>query len=152
GAAFEAHHHVRIREIEPALSDDDSPRPSLQPFEGDARTRALEKKIAYLESRIVELARELEQARSHVAIDIDFSDIEAKDEQRAEETDDLARRLRHDPRDLESMHALYRLLTKPGDEDRRWCVAQVLVHLGAATADEQALFRAHDDGAALIRP
>src|SRR5262249_13233408 len=91
-AAFEAHHPIRVREIAAGFAEGDEPRASLQPFEGDARTRALEKKIAYLEGRVAELERELEQARSQVAVDIDFSDFDApRGEQRVgEDVEELA--------------------------------------------------------------
>src|SRR5262245_45617897 len=66
-AAYTARHGVTIREAEPPMfTPDDEPRPSLQPLEPatDQRTLALQRRVAWLEGRVVELERELEEARS----------------------------------------------------------------------------------------
>src|SRR5262249_41947944 len=149
----EARHHVKIREV----GDDDEAaiRASVMPLvpATDARTLALERRITFLEGRIAELERELEEARSQVSVDIDFSDAVPAPAEGGEEDDVVAllRRLRHDPRDADTLHALYRIYARSGDLDRRFAVAQVLSFLGAAT-DEEAFTHAQHKTETLIRP
>jgi len=152
-AAYEARNRVVIKD----LSMDDSPPPAtIAPLEPatDHRTLALERRIKFLEGRIKELEHDLEEARAHVSVEVDLSDVapapaatHVPDEDPAE----LARRVRHDPRDDSSLHALFRLYKKSGDVDRQWCVAQVLAYLGHASAEEQDIYGKHKE-AALIRP
>ncbi|HVJ89142.1 MAG TPA: hypothetical protein VM580_05010 [Labilithrix sp.] len=148
-AAYEARHRIVIKD----LSFTDEPPPAtIMPLEvpTDQRTLALERRIKFLEGRIEELERELEAARAHVAVEVDLSDVtaeEAPDDDPAE----LARRVRHDPRDVDSLHALFRLYKKAGELDRQWCVAQVLSYLKAANGEEQDCYASHRE-AALIRP
>ncbi len=154
-AAYEARNRIVVKD----LSMDDSPPPAtIMPLEPatDHRTMALERRIKHLETRIKDLETELEDARSHVSVEVDFSEHAASlispprdipDEDPAE----LARRVRHDPRDDASLHALYRLYKKAGDLDRQWCVTQVLAYLGVADAEEQEIYGRHRE-AALIRP
>lgn len=150
-AAYEARNRVVIKD----LSFDDAPPPAtIMPLEPatDHRTLALERRIKTLEARVRELEGELEEARAHVSVEVDFSD--ASPEAKAVPEDDpaeLARRVRHDPRDEEALHALYRLYGKQGDLDRQWCVAQVLAYLDVAKPEEKDLFGKHKE-AALIRP
>ncbi len=151
-AAYEARHRVVIKD----LSFDDSPPPAtIMPLEPatDHRTLALERRIKSLEARIKELESELEEARSNVAVEVDLSDVTAPAAKAVPEDDpaELARRVRHDPRDEEALHALYRLYGKQGDLDRQWCTAQVLAFLGIAKGEEQELYARHRE-AALIRP
>lgn len=153
-AAYEARHGAaRTRPAQFGI-DDDALRPSIAPIEPatDQRTLALERRIAVLEARIAELERELEDARAQVQVEVDFSGLDATAS--AGDHDDpaeIARRLRHDPRDEGLLHALYRASGRQGDVDRQWCAAQVLVHLGAADADEAATYAKHrTDG--LVRP
>src|SRR5215471_13259314 len=124
-AAYEARHHVRVTEeraVEDAL-----PR-SIAPLEPatDQRTLALERRVKYLEARVVELQRELEEARAQVAIEVDLSDVAPQAQVPEDDPAELARRVRHDPRDEASLHALYRLYGKQGDGDRALCIADVL--------------------------
>jgi hypothetical protein len=152
-AAYEARNRVVIKD----LSMDDSPPPAtisvLEPAT-DQRTLALERRIKFLEGRIKELEGALEEAQSHINVEVDFSDVaspapgkEIPDDDPAE----LARRVRHDPRDVDSLHALFRLYKKANDVDRQWCVSQVLTFLGVANAEEQALHAKHQT-TTLIRP
>jgi hypothetical protein len=151
--AFEARHRVSVREVAEDGADD-GPRGSLVPIEPatDPRTLALQRRVAHLEGRVAELERELEDARAHVAVEVDFSDVEAGAPARAEDDPvELYRKVRHDPRDVESLHGLFRAHTRDGDVDRAFCTAHALTYLGAATAEETATFQAHrSDG--LIRP
>jgi hypothetical protein len=143
-AAYEARHRVVIREEIAA------PPASLQPLEPatDPRTLALQRRIAALTARVAELERELEQARAQVSVEVDLSDVSAPARSGApvaEEADatEILRRLRHDPRDTESLHAIFRHYGQAGDVDRQWCAAEVLAYLGAATAEEKALHARH---------
>jgi hypothetical protein len=151
-AAYEARHRVVIKD----LSFDDAPPPAtIMPFEPatDQRTLALERRVKALQARIVELEQELEEARTRISVEVDFSDHGAPAAASGPEDDpaELARRVRHDPRDDTSLHALFRLYKKSGDVDRQWCVAQVLSYLGAADREEKEVWEKHRE-AALIRP
>ena len=150
-AAYEARNRVVIKD----LSFDDQPPPAtIMPLEPatDQRTLALERRIKFLETKIKDLEVALEEAQSHVNIEVDFSDHEAP---KAAVPDDdpaeLARRVRHDPRDTDSLHALFSLYKKTNDIDRQWCTAAVLTYLDSANNEESALWGKHRE-AALIRP
>jgi hypothetical protein len=148
-AAYEARYHVRV--TEERLDEAIAPR-SIAPLEPatDQRTLALERRVAYLEARVRELEAALEEARANVAIEVDLSDV-ARSQVPDDDPAELARRVRHDPRDETALHALYRAYSKPGDADRRVCVCEVLVHLGTATPEQAAVLSAAKTGA-LIRP
>lgn len=154
-AAYEARHQIRIREItEP--SEPEVPRVSLEPLEPatDQRTLALQRRVKQLEARIVELERDLEEARAHVAVEVDLSDFKVAVPGKVVPEDDpveLQRRLRHDPRDVDSHRALFRAYSRTGEIDRRWCVANALVYLGAANDEEKTCY-AQYRGEGLIRP
>jgi hypothetical protein len=150
-SAYEARHRIVIKD----LSFVDEPPPAtIMPLEAptDQRTLALERRIKFLEGRIGELERQLEEARAQVSIEVDLSDVSSP---RASVPDDdpaeLARRVRHDPRDVDSLHTLFRIYRNTGDLDRSWCVAQVLSYLAAATSEEKEHFAKHRE-ASLIRP
>ena len=145
-AAYESRNRVVIKD----LSDAEPGPQSIQPLvpATDARTQALERRIKALEARIKDLEVELEDARANIAIDIDLSDVApAPAASRAalpeEDPADLARRVRHDPRDEDSLHALYRLYEKRGEKDSRYLVAQVLAYLGSANEAQKAFFDEH---------
>ena len=151
-AAYEARHRVVIKD----LSFVDEPPPAtIMPFEpaSDVRTLALERRIKALEARIAELERDLEEARAQVSVEVDLSDVAGPGANAIPDDDpaELARRVRHDPRDEDTLHALYRVTKKAGDVDRQWCVAQVLSYLGVATEEEAACYAQHRT-ATLIRP
>ncbi len=153
-AAYEARHQVRIHEVTiTEVGGEDQPRASLAPLEPatDQRTLALERRIKSLEARIAELEYELAEARAHVPIDIDLSDLKADQAIPEDDPVELQRRLRHDPRDAESLHAMFRVATKAGDLDRKWCTAHVLTFLGAANQEERDYFETHKT-TGLIRP
>jgi hypothetical protein len=153
-AAYEARNRVVIKD----LSADEMPPPAtIMPLEPatDHRTLALERRIKFLEGRIGQLETDLEEARANISVEVDFSDhsAQSKPAQDLPEEDpaELARRVRQDPRDDASLHALFRLYKKGGDVDRQWCIAQVLSYLGFATGEEQEIYGKHKE-AALIRP
>ena len=150
-AAYEARHRVVIKD----LSTDDMPPPaSLVPLAptNDPRTLALERRVKFLESRLRDLEKELEEARAMVSVEVDFSDVGAPSAQVPDDDPlELARRVRHDPRDEGSLHALFRLHKRTGDADRAYCVAQVLEFVGAASAEEKG-FYAERTEVGLIKP
>ena len=150
-AAYEARNRVVIRDM--SAEADEEPRASLVPLEPatDQRTLALERRVKFLEGRIADLERELEEARAQVSVEVDFSDVSARGDVPEDDPVELARRVRHDPRDAETLRALFRIYKKSGDADRAWCVAQALSYVGAANSEEQAVFAQHKE-AALIRP
>ncbi|HEU4536468.1 MAG TPA: hypothetical protein VFS00_20225 [Polyangiaceae bacterium] len=156
GAAYEVRHRVRVREIVPEV---DVPGPaSLAPLAPatDPRTLALERRIAQLEARVKDLERELEEARAHVAVEVDLSDVGAPAPARHAAADEdpaeLQRRLRRSPRDLDALRALYAAYAARGDDDRRWCVGHALAFLDAASDAERAFVAQHQPASGLIRP
>jgi hypothetical protein len=157
-AAWETRHAAPVREPrrEPVFSDShpdgrEMPAASLRPLEleNDPQVKGLRKQIIELEGRIRQLETELEEARSHIAVDIDFSDMTAAAAP-PDDPEELYRRVRHDPRDTTSLHGLYRAYEK-SDPDRAWCVAHALAFLGDANDQEKAFAAAGDPGG-LIRP
>ena len=153
-AAYEARHQVVIKEMYESAEDQEGPRASLQPLEPvtDQRSLALQRRITFLEQRVAELERDLEEARAPISVEVDLSDV-APPAKAVPEDDpvELQRRLRHDPRDEASLHALYRVYDRAKDLDRQWCIAQALVYLNAADEHERKCFTEHRE-TALIRP
>lgn len=138
-SVYELRHRVKIVEIgdTPAPSE----RASISPIEPatDARTQALERRVALLEARVHELEQELEEARANVAVEVDLSRVDTSAV--ADVTIDaetLQRRLAHDPRDVETLRALYQVHQRSNDADRMGCVAEALVFLGGASDGERA--------------
>jgi hypothetical protein len=149
-AAYEARHRIVIKD----LSFTDEPPPAtIMPLEAptDQRTLALERRIKFLEERIRDLEVALEEARANVSVEVDLSDVAGRPDVPDDDPAELARRVRHDPRDVDTLHALFRLYTKANDVDRQWCVAHVLSYLDAANGEEKDVWSAHR-AAALIRP
>jgi hypothetical protein len=152
-AAYEARHHVRVREV----SDDDEAPASivLSPHAArDPRVATLELRIRELEGQVATLTKELSIARSQVAVEVDLSNLAAPAvavEEVQETAEDLARRLRSDPRDIDALRGLYRIYGRSGETDRQWLMAQALAYLDAADATERATYERHKiDG--LIKP
>ncbi len=145
-AAWETRHAAPVREAQ-----HEPPAMSLRPLEleNDPQVRGLRKRIQDLEARVHQLEVELEEARSHIAVDIDFSDMTAAAAP-PDDPEELYRRVRHDPRDVPSLHGLFRA-HREQDPDRAWCVGHVLAFLGAAS-DEERAFVAERDPGGLIRP
>jgi hypothetical protein len=147
-AAWEGRHRIAIQVVQ---TTGEEVAPSLRPLEAenDPQVRGLRKRIAELEAENEMLRAELEQARSQVAVEVDFSDLGHRDIP-PDSPDDIHRRIRHDPRDVESLHALFKA-TESSDPDRAVRVAQVLSFLGVANAKEQELYLRHDPKA-MLRP
>jgi hypothetical protein len=137
-AAYEARHHIRVHEL---VDDEDTPVSLVVPAQAtkDPRVVMLERRGGPLEARVAELTGELEQARTHVAVEVDLSQMPVAPATQ-ETLDELLRRVRSDPRDLATLHVLYRAYgpsMSDADADRRWLVAQTLVYLDAADAGER---------------
>jgi hypothetical protein len=146
-AAWETRHAAPVRDI----SQIEAPAMSLRPLEleNDPQVKGLRKHILELEARIRELERELEEARAHISVDIDFSDVAAAAAP-PDDPEELYRRVRHDPRDAASMRGLFRAF-QSSDPDRAWCVAHALAFLGQANDEERAHLASRDPGG-LIKP
>lgn len=153
-AAYEARHRVRVREVadeeEPPASIVVTPEASKNP-----RVAVLERRVAELQTQIAELAAELEQARSQVAVEVNLSNISepaVAPEATQETPDELARRVRSDPRDIRSLRTLMKAYGQSGsDPDRPSLVAQALVYLGVAD-DEEKRVAARSRTGGLIKP
>jgi len=150
-AAYEARHHVRIRDLA-----EEEPAPASIVVQPEAahhpRVIALEMKVAQLTTRIAELERELVTAREREAVEVDLSDIPVREPLATEESpEELTRRVRSDPRDLPSLRGLFRAYTRDGDLDRRWLLASALTYLGSANDDEKAAYQQYRSEG-LIKP
>ncbi len=150
-AAYESRHHVRVREV----ADEEGPAASIvlgAQIVQDPRIATLELRVRDLQAQVTELTQELAVARSQVAVEVDLSNLAAPAAAESRETaEDLSRRLRSDPRDVSSLHGLYRIYERSGDVDRQWLTARTLVYLDAADEGERALHALHHvDG--LIKP
>lgn len=164
--AYEARHQIKIRDLSRPLAPtiinlprapllgDDEPAPSLRlppVLTADPNVLALQQRIVFLEGRVAELERDLQEARSQVAVEVDLSDVRGPAEPVEDDPSDLMRRVRHDPRDTDAVRSLYRLWARRDDPDRRFCAAQALVFRGAASDEERAFFQQHR-AEGLIRP
>ena len=137
-AAYEARHHVRVRD---ESGEDAAPESIVVgPQAGsDPRVAVLQRRVRELELQVADLTRELSEARAQVAVEVDLSNLAASGAapEAAESADDLARRLHGNPRDVNALRALYRIHDRAGDDDRRWLVSQALVYMDAASSVER---------------
>jgi hypothetical protein len=119
-------------------------------YGAQALSRA-QSRIVALEARIVELEAALEDARAHVNVEVDLSGCVAAVAPlpSPEDSEELVRRLQHDPRDQENLHGLFALLGS--EPERRFAVAHVLTYLGIANEPERLFFEQHRPKG-LIRP
>src|SRR5262249_9092297 len=128
-AAYETRHRVIVRRDDAALMD--MPPASLAPLEPatDPRMVALQRRIAHLQARVKELTHELEEARANVSVEVDFSDVDTAPANESEDLDEIYRRVRHAPREVVSLRALFRAASKAGEIDRAYCAAHALSFL-----------------------
>jgi hypothetical protein len=137
-ASFETRNRVRV------IEHFEEPARTLAPIEiaqaGDTGRALLEKRVEQLEARIRELEDELRVARANVNVEVDLSDLDAAAEDATEDPDEWWRRIRRDPLKAEGYKRLFRIFDARGDVDRRWCAAQALVALGAASDQERAAY------------
>lgn len=136
-AAFEAHHRVRI------VEQYEQPQSLVIPVATGTDATALVARIRELEARVAELEDELRKAQAAVNVEVDLTDMEVAAESAHEDPEDCWRRARRDPTNPAPYQDLHRIYGARGDRDRQWCVAQVLVALGAATPAQQDLFQQH---------
>jgi hypothetical protein len=152
-AAYEARHHIRVQEME---GGDEQEAPASLVVSAqtakDPRVVKLERRVAQLEARVAELTSELEQARAHVAVEVDVSQMPVGLGAASQEApQELMRRMRNDPRDTETLRGLYRAYGASGDADKQWLAAQALAYLGAAgPAERETYERGRAQG--LIKP
>jgi hypothetical protein len=127
------------------------PSPTSGSQTAHGRITALEQRVAQLEARLGEMAAELTHWRARSA-EAETPRAPVASSATDESPEELSRRIRNDPRDVATLHALYRAFAgADGDRDRQWLVAQVLVHLDAADAEERATYEAARTES-LIRP
>lgn len=143
-AAWEARHRIAVQEVPgqaQKIAATQGQRPTVE---------ALTTRVQELEARVRTLEAELADARSHIPIDVDFSDLREPAPPEASDPEELFRRLRQDPRDVVTLRALFRV-TKSSDPDRAYRAARALTFLGASNDEEAGFARAHQaDG--LPRP
>ncbi len=139
-AAYKLHHRRDVVEHEQA------PVASLAPFGvaagAEPSTARLLERVSQLEARIAELEAELERAQTQVNVEVDLSGL-GEGEEPDEGAEAAWRRVRRDARNVEAARALYRAVAATSDVDRQWCVAQLLVTLGAATPEQEQLYQRH---------
>lgn len=150
-ASYESRNRVSVRRDDASLEG--AAPLSLRPLEAsqDPRMAALQRRIVYLEGRVAELTKELEEARANVAVEVDFSGVDTTPALETESMDEIFRRVRHAPREASSLRALFRAALAAGEPDRAFGAAHALAFLGAANADEAQLFAAHRPEG-LLRP
>ncbi|HEY4104623.1 MAG TPA: hypothetical protein VGM44_12065 [Polyangiaceae bacterium] len=136
-AAYQTRYRVQI------VEQYEEAAPSLAPLrveaDGDAGRTLLLKRIEQLEARVHELETELRKARASINVEVDLSEVESAAHDASEDPDEIWRRARRDPKNPEAYRALSRVYAARDELDRRFCVAQVLSALGAASAEERAL-------------
>jgi hypothetical protein len=139
-AAYQTRHRVQI------IEHYEEPAASLAPLrveaEGDAGRTLLLKRIDQLEARIRELEDELRRAQANVNVEVDLTALEADADRATEDPEELWRRTRRNPTDPRPYRELFQVLKSRGDRDRAFCVAQCLVALATANADERAAYEA----------
>jgi hypothetical protein len=148
--SYETRHKVRVRE---EIAPGDEVRPSLRgtDAERDAYIATLERRVKDLEARIVELENEVEEARNEAAVEIDVSGFVSHAAEETEDSATIHKRLRHDPRDVPTLHALFRAANRESDVDLAFRVAHALNWLGAAKDDERSVHDTYTTNG-LIRP
>ena len=117
--------------------------PSLAPLrvhaDGDAGRTLLLKRIEQLEMRVKELEAELRRAQASINVEVDLSEVESAAQDASEDADEIWRRVRRDPKNPDGYRALSRVYAARQEQDRRFCVAQVLCALSAENPEERAL-------------
>jgi len=139
-AAHSARHQVEI------IEQYEEPR-SLAPLkveaEGDSGRALLLKRIAQLETRVAELEAELRRAQAAVNVEVDLSPVESAAATASEDPEEVWRRLRRDPTNVELLSRLFQIFSARGELDRAFLAAQALHVVGASNAEAAALFEAH---------
>ena len=136
-AAYQTRHRVQI------IEHYEESAPSLAPLrvqaDGDAGRTLLLKQIEQLEARVKQLEAELRKAHASINVEVDLSEVESAAQDASEDPDEIWRRVRRDPKNVDGYRALSRVYAARKEQDRRFCVAQVLCALNAANPEERAL-------------
>lgn len=140
-AAHRARHRVRV--VERFEEHRDSLVPWKLTPESTPPPADLVAEVERLRARVAELEEELRRAQGAINVEVDLSGLEAHGATTTEDPDEQWKRVRRDPTDAEALRELYRIYSARDQLDGRWCAAQALCVLGAATPDEQAVFDAH---------
>ncbi len=140
-ASYQARHKVEI--IEHYEDSAVSLAPLRVQADGDAGRTLLLKRIEQLEKRVHELEEELRRAQAAVNVEVDLSEVETAAEAASEDPEAVWRRIRRDPTNADALHQLFAIYAARAEHDRAFCVAQALMLLSAANADERTLFEAH---------
>jgi hypothetical protein len=148
-AAYQARHKVEI------IEHYQEPAASLVPLrveaDGDAGRALLLKRIEQLEARVHELEEELKRAQAAINVEVDLGELETHAAQASEDPEECWRRVRRNPTHPEPLRELYAIYAAREDQDKKWCIAQALAALGAASPEQAALFEEHR-GHTLIAP
>ena len=144
-AAYETRNRVSVRRDDALPPSEHLAPQSLVPLApaSEPKMQALQRRIAYLEARVAELTQKLEEAHANVAVEVDFSGVDTTPAEETEDLDEIYRRIRHAPREVSSLRALFRAANRAGEADRAWGAAHALVFLGGANADEERHEKAH---------
>ncbi|MBW2526909.1 MAG: hypothetical protein JRI23_22185 [Deltaproteobacteria bacterium] len=148
-ASYEAHHGLEIVHAD-AASEAAAVASELTDEAVSGETVALKRRVAHLESLLIQMQEELKQARAEVAIEVDLDGLD-DDHLPVDDAEALQRRLTHDPRNERTLHALYRTHEHHEATDRQWCTAHALVYLDAAN-DAERVFYARHRKEGLIQP
>src|SRR4051794_26410555 len=135
--SYQTRHRVQI------VEHYEESAPSLAPLrvqaDGDAGKTLLLKQIEQLEARVKQLESELRKAQASINVEVDLSEVESAAQDASEDADEIWRRVRRNPKNVEGYRALSRVYAARQELDRRFCVAQVLCALSAANPEEHAL-------------
>lgn len=136
-AAYQTRHRVQI------VEHYEESAPSLSPLrveaDGDAGRTLLLKRIELLEARVKELEAELRKASASINVEVDLSEVESAALDASEDPDEIWRRVRRDPKSPEGYRALSRVYGARQELDKRFCVAQALCAINAASNEERSL-------------
>jgi hypothetical protein len=146
-SAYEAHHRVSV--VEPWQAGA-SPTPTLEsPVWSGEPADPLLAELGRLRSRVAELEEALRDARSHVNVEVDFSELE--ESAPGDPLDRLRAKIVRDPTNPKLFVALYQACERAGDLDGACSAARALGVLDAAGPEHQRLVGEHS-GEGLIAP
>ncbi len=100
--------------------------PSLAPLrvqaDGDVGRTLLLKRSRTTRARVKELESELRKAHASINVEVDLSEVESAAQDASEDPDEIWRRVRRDPKNVEGYRALSRVYAARQEQDRRFCV------------------------------
>jgi hypothetical protein len=146
-SAYEAHHRVSV--VEPWQAGAASTPTLESPVFSGEPTDPLLAEIGRLRTRVSELEEALRDARAHVNVEVDFSELE--EAAPGDPLERLRSKIVRDPTNPKLFAALYEACERSGEPDGACRAARALVVLGAATPEHRRqVARHHTDG--LIAP